>query len=353
MRSAVPERGRPSDGVARTDVVPRDEPHGFTGKLDAAQRRVPGLSFVVAVVRKYNDDTGGRLVALLTYSSFLSLFPLLLVLTTILGYALGGSPHLQEQLRDSALSQFPIIGDQLKSNVTSLHGSVLALVIGLATAIWGGMGVTQQAQDILADVWMVPRRDRPNFVHRLVKALGVMLLLAAGLVSTTVISSAGTGLLHGGAASHVALPVLSVAINVVWFGLAFRVLIPADVRWTQVWPGALVAAVGWELLLLLGSWLVDRQLRGATQSYGFFGIVLGLVAWLSLLSTVLVLAAEVNAVLAHRLWPRSLLTPDLTENDQRALEGVARVQERAPDERVHVQFHDDGEDGRASTPIVD
>jgi uncharacterized BrkB/YihY/UPF0761 family membrane protein len=175
-----------------------------------------------------------------------------------------------------------------------------------------------------------------------------MLLLAAGLVTTTVISSLGTGFLHGGTASHVALPVLSVVINLVWFALAFRVLIPVEVPWTQIWPGALVAAVGWELLLLLGSFLVDRQLRGATQSYGFFGIVLGLVAWLGLLSTVLVLAAEVNAVLAHRLWPRSLLTPDLTDQDQRALEGIARVEERAPDERVEVQFRPDEEDGRAS-----
>ena len=110
-------------------------------------------------------------------------------------------------------------------------------------------------------------------------------------------------------------------MNVGWFALAFKVLMAVPVRWREIWPGAVLAAVGWQVLLLAGGLLVNRSLRGATQSYGFFGIVLGLLAWIALLANLLVLAAEVNAVRHHRLWPRSLLTPALTPSDRRALTG--------------------------------
>jgi YihY family inner membrane protein len=304
-------------------------PDNLLGRVDATQRRIPGVSFAAAVLKKYSDDSGGRLVAHLTYSGFLSLFPLLLVMTTILGYVAAGRPDLQQRLLDSALVQFPIIGDQLRTNVTSLHGNALALAIGLVAAIWGGLGIAQAAQDILADVWMVPRRRRAGFVPRLGRAIGALFLLAGGLVTTAALSGVSAAL-RIGLAGRIGLILLSVAIDVVWFALAFRLLLPVRVGWSEVWPGALLAAIGWQILLLVGSVLVDRQLRGATQSYGFFGIVLGLLGWLALLSALFVLSAELNAVRAHRLSPRSLITPALTTEDRRALVGRARIEERAP-----------------------
>ena len=303
-----------------------EAPDNVLGRLDAAPRRLPVVSFIAAVFKKFGDDGGGRLAAQLTYSSFLSMFPLLLVLTTVLGYVLDGRRELQESLLDSALVQFPIIGDQLGSNITSLKGSAVALAIGIAAALWGGMGVVQAAQDILANVWMVPRRRRPGFVPRLLKATLVLVMLFGGLVTTSAIVGLGAN-----------RPELGWLF---WFGLAFKILLAEPVAWNQVWPGAVTVAAGWQLLLLLGTFLVDRQLRGATQSYGFFGIVLGLLGWLALLATVLVVGAEVNAVRAHGLWPRSLTTPALTEDDRRALEATARVEERAPGQRVDVAFRD-------------
>ena len=313
-------------------------PDNVIGRLDAAQRRVPGLAFAAAVFKKFGDDGGGKLAAQLTYSGFLSLFPLLLVLTTLLGYVLAGHPGMQDRLLDSALVQFPIIGDQLRSNVSSLKGSAVALGIGLVAAVWGGLGVTQAAQDILANVWMVPRRHRAGFLPRLGRAAAVLLVLVGGLVTTTAVAGVGSGALGIGWVGRVPVVLVSVAVNAVWFALAFKILLPVRIRWSEAWPGAVVAAVGWQILLMLGTTLVDRQLRGATQSYGFFGVVLGLLAWLSLLSTLLVVAGEVNAVRAHRLWPRSLATPALTGEDRRALVSTARVEERAQGERVDVTF---------------
>jgi inner membrane protein YhjD len=329
----------PAEGGRPDEPVTIEPAAGPLGALDAAQRRSRPLAFVAAVFKKYSDDAGGKLAAQLTYSGFLSLFPLLLVLTTVLGYVLAGRPDLQQRLVDSAVVQFPIIGDQLASNVGSLRGNGFALLIGLVTALWGGLGVANAAQDVLATVWMVPKRVRPGFLARLGRAVTVLAVLFGGLVSTAALTSVGSQLPNVSVASKISVIALSAAVNVGWFALAFKVLVAAPVRWREIWPGAVLAAVGWQVLLLAGGVLVNRSLRGATQSYGFFGIVLGLMAWIALLANLLVLAAEVNAVRTHGLWPRSLLTPALTESDRRALTGSARVEEQAPSERIDVAFH--------------
>src|SRR6476620_10183789 len=91
--------------------------------IDAYQRRHRWLGFPIAAVYKFGDDQGQYLAALITYYGFLSLFPLLLLLVTILGFALDGDPHLRAELIDSALAQFPVIGSQLRGNVHSLTRS--------------------------------------------------------------------------------------------------------------------------------------------------------------------------------------------------------------------------------------
>jgi YihY family inner membrane protein len=344
-RACPPERERQASRERSAAVEPAvAPPTGVVGKVDEFQRKTPGLSFLAAVWKKYGDDAGGKLVSQLTYAAFVSLFPLLLLATTVLGYVLANNPSLRDNILNSALAQFPIIGDQLRQNVNSLHGSGLALAIGIAGAMWGGLGVSQAAQDILATVWGVPMRSRPNFVRRLLKAAAMFVVLAAGLLTTTALSVGASSLADLGRWGTLGVAVASVFVNMVWFAVAFMILSPAPVRWRQVWPGSLVAAAGWQILFMLGSWIVDRQLRGATASYGFFGVVLGLLAWISLLSTILVLSAEVNAVRAFKLWPRSVTTPGLTPTDRRALATAAKVQERSPEERIDVRF-----DGRPKT----
>ena len=188
-------RARPT-GAPNPATVPGEQPFvppapgGIVGRLDETQRRVGGLSFAAAVFKKFSDDNGGQLAAQLTYSGFLSLFPLLLLLTTVLGYLLASHPGLQDRVVHSALVQFPIIGDQLGSNVHSLKGSAVALGLGLAGAAWGGLGITKAAQDVVANVWMIPRRARPGLLPRLAKAGQVLLTLAAGLAATSVVTGA-------------------------------------------------------------------------------------------------------------------------------------------------------------------
>jgi YihY family inner membrane protein len=161
------------------------------------------------------------------------------------------------------------------------------------------------------DVWDVPRVERPGLIGRVTRTLLLLLVFGASIVLSTFL--AGTG----GDTVWIAslLKMLSLAgtvlVSVAVFAFAYRVLTVADVSWREVLPGAVVAAIAWTILLMLGSWLVDRHIRNASQIYGFFAIVIGLLAWISLAAQLFLLAAEVNVVLARRLWPRSFVAPPL------------------------------------------
>src|SRR5690349_2490921 len=106
-------------------------------RADAVHRRRAWLAFPMGVAKKFGEDQAGQLAALIAYYAFFSLFPLLLLLFTVLGYALHGNPDVRDSIVDSTLAQFPVIGDQIRSNVGSIKGSGPGLVIGVLGALWG------------------------------------------------------------------------------------------------------------------------------------------------------------------------------------------------------------------------
>ncbi len=308
-------------------------------RLDTFQQRHRPTAFAFAVIKKFGDDRGGSLAALLTYYGFLSLFPLLLLLVTGLGFVLGHNPDLQRRIVDSALSEFPIIGTELRNSVNALHGSGLALFIGVIGLLWGSLGVSQAAQHAMAEVWNIPGRERPGFFPRLGRSFSIIALLASGLVATTALSGVGTA--TGPAMFWRVLTIAaSVGINAVVFFVGYRLLTPKVIETRSLVPGALLAAAGWSLIQALGGYLVAHQLRQTSEVYGFFAIVLGLVAFLSLGANLTIYAAEVNVVRARRLWPRSIVQPPLTDPDRAALREMAQREERRPEERIDVRFVD-------------
>ncbi len=130
--------------------------------VDGYQQRHRRLSFVAAVAKKFGDDQAGQLAALISYYAFFSLFPLLLVFVTMLGFVLEGNPGLKHEIEKGALGQFPIIGDQLK--IGTLSGSGVALAVGLVGSLLAGMGMTNAAQNAFNRIWDVPFKHRPNFL---------------------------------------------------------------------------------------------------------------------------------------------------------------------------------------------
>ncbi|MGW4809648.1 YihY/virulence factor BrkB family protein [Kitasatospora sp. NPDC004272] len=307
--------------------------------VDRTQQRNRPLAVVVGVVKKYGDDRGGLLAALITYYGFVSLIPLLLLLSTVLGFVLHGHPDAQQAVVDSALADFPIIGDQLRENVHSVQGSGLALVIGVAGLLYGALGIAQVLQHAMAEVWNVPGVRRPGYWPRLGRSLALFATLGTGLLLSTA-AAALVGAALGGPAARIGGLLLSAALNAGLFLACLRILTPKEVPSRGLLPGSLVAGPLFTVLQAFGAVLVTHQLRHATAVYGFFATVIGLLSWLYLAAQITVYAAEANTVLARRLWPRSLLQPPLTGPDEQVLEDLARQEERRPEQHVDVEFED-------------
>jgi len=219
----------------------------------------------------------------------------------------------------------------------------LGLVVGIAGSIWGARGITQAGQYAMAELWNIPGKERPSFWTRQVRGLALLLVFALGLAATTLLTGFGS-LGNRSAAFRLANLAASALVNVALFLLGFRVLTPRQVPTRRLVAGAVVAGVAWQVLLVAGGYLVGHNLRHATQVYGFFAVVLGLLSWLFLGSQLTLYAAEVNVVLSRRLWPRSLLQPPLTQPDRRTLVDLAKQEERRPEQSVQVSFSDQGQD---------
>jgi hypothetical protein len=135
----------------------------------------------------------------------------------------------------------------------------------------------------------------------------------------------------------------SLVLNLGLFLVAFRVLTDRRLSWGEVFPGAAVGAVVWAILQAVGSFYVNHVVKNASEVYGFFGFVLGLLAWIYLGAQITLYAAEINVVRVNRLWPRGLVTqPPLEEADRRTLRQAAEVEERIPEEKVDVRFEGAG-----------
>jgi YihY family inner membrane protein len=309
-------------------------------KVDGFQQRHRVLAATFGVVKKFGDDRAGGLAALIAYYGFLAVFPLLLLLTTLLGFLAGNNSAITRSIQRSALADFPIIGTQLGQAIHPLRGSGVGLVVGLLGLFWGSLGVAQAAQLAMAQVWNVPGVVRPNFVGRLARGLGLFGTVGVGVVATTVLASLPT---FGSAAGVVKVlaGVASVALNVGLFVAAFRLTTPAEVPTRQLVPGAVVGGVAWSVLQALGGYLVGHQLRHASQVYGYFASVLGLVSWLYLGAQLTLYAAELNVVRARRLWPRSIVQPPLTDADRRTFDAIALQEERRPEQSVESRWDDD------------
>ena len=313
-------------------------------RFDAFQQSRTWLSIPMAVVKKFSDDSAGSLAALVAYYAFFSLFPLLLVMTTVLGFVLHGNHELQNDVEKSVLGQFPIIGNQIK--VHSLTGSVSALVIGVVISLLGALGVTGAAQNALDQVWAVPKKARANFLKSRLRGLALFAALGLLFLIATVITGLTSGI-HG-PGGKIAAIVAGLIVNLGLFSAAFRFLTSATVPTRALWVGVAFAAVFWSLLQIFGGLYINHVVRHASLVGGQFALVLGLLVWLHLGAQVTLYAAEINVVLARRLYPRSLLGPPDEPADERTLTALAKVEERHESEQVDVHF--DHADEPASQP---
>jgi membrane protein len=275
-------------------------------RFDDYQQTRPALALPLGVVKKFSDDEGGSMVSLIAYRAFFSLFPLLLLMVTILGFVLAGNDELREEVVSGTLSQFPIIGNQLKGG--TLQGSGVALAVGIVGSVLAGIGVILETESTFNRCWGVPKAGERGFVGSRLRAIMLLVVLGGLAVVSTVVSGlAAGGADFFGAGGKIVGLVIATLLNLGVFGAVFRLLTADTVETRALIPGVVVATIGWEILQVAGGWYISHEVKNASAVYGTFALVIGLLAWIHLGAMFVVLGAEDDVVRTRKLWPRPLL----------------------------------------------
>ena len=239
---------------------------------------------------------GGRNASLLAFFSFLSIFPLFLAAITILGFVLQGNPDLRQSIVNGAITEIPVLGDQLlEDGPGSINGSWLALIVGLGGALYSSTKAFVALQTALDDSWEIPLDDRDSFQMQRGKALlGICIIGGSQVASLAVTSIVSAAAIPG--ITQVLLQLLTFVVNIVVIGAMFRWMTAATPTWRDVWPGAVLAGVVITLLQIFGARLV-QQFADSGKAYGAINTVIGIVSWLSFIGIAVVMSAELNAAI--------------------------------------------------------
>ena len=305
-----------------------------TEKIDRLQQRYRLSAFIYAVIKKYGDDQAGYQAALLTYYGFLSLFPLLLVLTTVTTFLTDN--QTQQSIIKSVTDYFPVLGNQLSGHIQGLHKSGIALAVGILFTLYGARGVADAFRHGVNHIWQVPLADRDGFPKSQVKSLAIIVVGGLGLI----LASASTAwALHAG--HGVGFQALSIVVDLFilfWlFVFLLDMCLPDHVKIRRIRAGAATAAIGLVILQAVGTHLLSNQLKNLDALYSSFAIPLGLLFWIYLQAQVMYYAVEVAAVKAHKLWPRSLTDP-MTGSDKRNYRRQAAKEKVRDEEQITTKF---------------
>jgi uncharacterized BrkB/YihY/UPF0761 family membrane protein len=310
------------------------------GAVDGWQRRTRWAGVPYAVVKKFGDDNANLVTVALAWYGFTAIIPLLLVVVTLFNYV--GAQSIGTGIVNT-LQEFPVIGPNFSTTGSKApHGSVLGLVVGLVGLVYGAQGVTQTAQQAMAMVWHIPQVERTGFFPRLGRSVAGLITIGAAFLINAVITTYATG---GTDNYLIRVPVLAglLVINVGLYFATFTLLTAKVIGPRGHLPGAIAGAIAFTALITVGTGLVTHQLKHTSATYGTFGTVIGIVAFLLLLAKLSIYAAELNPVLARRLYPRALpLGGDPTEADHRVLASLVHAEQRSEDQVIGVGFGDHG-----------
>jgi membrane protein len=306
-------------------------------RIDQFQQRHPSVGLPYAIIKKFGDDDGGYQAALLTYYGFLSIFPLLLVVLTVIQIIFHNNIEVRHEVSQNISHFLPGLGSALESNVHTIGKSGLGLAIGLLATIYGARGLADMLRHALNDIWQVPRMRRTGFPKGLLQSLMIMAAAAIGFAATVAVSSFSAVLGHALWVKIVA----NVAGFFLLFGLllfVFRTATSRKVPPKDMYLGTGIAAAVIQLLLTFGSLLVAHQLKNFDTLYGTFAIVLGMLFWIYLLAQVIVYAVEIDSVRHLKLYPRAIQNNKPTPQDLHAYELYAHVDRYIPQEEIDVRF---------------
>ncbi len=320
--------------------------HKIARAVDDWQRRSRWAGVPYGVAKKFSDDNANLLVVGLAWYGFTAIFPLLLVVITLFGFI--GQRSIGSGII-STLHKFPVVGSSFNPASRSvLAGSALGLVIGLIGLVYGAQGVTQTAQQAMATVWNIPQVQRTGLVTRLGRSLAALLTIGITFVLNAFVTAYATG---ATVSYGVRIPILAglLLVNAGLYFASFAVLTAKEVPSRCLLPGAILGAVGFTALITVGTGLVTHQLKNASATYGAFGSVIGIMAFLLLLAKISMYAAELNPVLTRSLYPRALpLGGEPTPADKEVLADLVHAEQRRDDQAIGVGFGPDAADQAAA-----
>jgi uncharacterized BrkB/YihY/UPF0761 family membrane protein len=319
-------------------MSPVDPLKKVIGAVDRFQRRTPAVAVPYAVQKKFGNDNANLVVVALAWYGFTAIFPLLLVVVTV--FQLIGAQSLGDTLVHT-LQEFPVVGTNLKVVGKSPgDGSVIGLVVGLVGLLYGAQGVTQTAQLAMATVWNVPQYQRTGFLPRLGRSIAGLITIGGAFVINAFVSTYATG---GTSNYAIRVPVLAglLIINIALYFAAFTLLTAKVIGPRGLLPGAIAGGIIFTALITVGTGLITHELKNADETYGTFGTVIGIVAFLLLLAKLSIYAAELNPVLSRKLYPRALPMGEPTDADHRVLAYVVYQEQSRKDQAIGVGFGDD------------
>ncbi len=260
-------------------------------KVVAVRSRSRVVDVAVETLAGFSKHETGRNGAVLTYYGFLTLFPLFLAASTILGFILESKPEWRVDLVDSAAAEIPFIGDKLGGEIT---GSWVALTIGVSAAVWGSLKAFIGLQIAYDDTWEIDRDDRAGFVTLRTRALIGLAVIGAAQTATIAIA----GIISQADLPRVGQILVVLGGLVINIGVAaamYSFLTSSEPTWAMVWPGAIFTGVLYTIIQLAGTALLEEINK--SEAYGEIGGVLGLLSWLSLHAIINLFGAEINAAL--------------------------------------------------------
>lgn len=310
----------------------------LVARVNRWQRRIPLLGFPLAVVRKYGEDAGARMAALLTYYGFLSSIPILLIVVWVATQVLRDNPEIRDDFITAVVPES--VADAVTSALEAMPTSPLPLVIGIAGLLFTGNGIVFTIYDIINNLQGVPHRERFGFFPRYLRAFTTLLAIVVSIGLIGAIAVAIARLDFGG--FEIVLGVAGTWLILATMLMAVIALLSARPgSWRHAWAGVLIGAVILWILLVLGSWVLTILVSRSGAVYGPFAAVVGLFSLLYFVSQGMVFAGEIAVVQRKRLWPRSLVATDPTEADKQSLLLRTRVEERTEADRVVAQVASD------------
>lgn len=292
---------------------------------------------------EFQKDNAANLGAALAYYAVFSIFPLLILTLAIFGFVLGNNFDVQQQILGATSQAFsPQFSETLGSILEVVKDQAgAASAVGLITLLLGASGVFQQLDSAFNIIWNVPPKQGGSIIDTvkslitdkllafsMVLSIGFLLLVSMALTGVTqAVLQGATGLLGLGEESTVAAVfgfllslVVTLLLNTFIFAMLFKFLPNTKILWSDVWVGAGVTAVLWEVGKRILAWYIGRQ-SASLGAYGAIGTLLILMLWIYFSTQILFLGAEFTNVYAKRHGSRSPNAPEPITDEATAQEG--------------------------------